>query len=131
MPGFKQLAKREDARITRETDDAIKNSPALQELEHLCTIDIPSPTDFALVKKDRDFNEQKFLVYYYRSGISYDRVKAFYSDCLGQRGWQLTEQKDGGWGPSNMVFRKDQFSITIYDKEYGNDTSYGVVCRKL
>ena len=130
MPGFKQLAKREDARITRETNEAIKSSPPLQKLERLCTIDVPPPTDFALVKKSRDFNEQKFLIYYYHSETPYNRVKSFYSDSLGQRGWQLTEQKDGGWGPSKIVFRKDEFSVTIYDKEYGNDTNYGVVCSK-
>jgi hypothetical protein len=131
MPGFKQIAKREDARITRETDEAIQNSPGLQELERLCTLDIPSPTDFVLVQKSRDFNEQKFLIYYYRSGMTYERVKTFYSDFLRQHGWQLTEQKDCCWGPSKLVFRRDSFSVTIYDKEYGEDTSYVVECSRL
>jgi hypothetical protein len=131
MPGFKQIAQREGARITRETDEAIKKSPALHELNQLCTRDIPLPPCFALAYKSRDFDEEKFLSYYYRASIEYKDVKRFYLDYLPPRNWQLAEQKDGGWGPSKLVFRREAYEVIIYDKEYGNDTFYSVVCRKL
>jgi RHS repeat-associated protein len=38
----------QDERITRETREAIKNSPALQELNTLCTEEIPQPNGFVL-----------------------------------------------------------------------------------
>src|SRR5205814_4525922 len=72
MPGFKQIAQREDARITRETDEAINKSPALQQLNQLCTHDIPLPPGFVLADKSRDFNEEKFLSYGYRASIDYE-----------------------------------------------------------
>src|SRR5437879_5888889 len=72
MPGFKQLAKREDARITRETDEAINKSPALQQLNQLCTHDVPVPNGFILANKSRDFNEETFLSYGYQASTDYE-----------------------------------------------------------
>jgi hypothetical protein len=130
LPGFKQIAKREEARITRETDEAIKKSPALQELEHLCTREIPRPEGFVPVNKSRDFHEEKFLSYGYHSSSDYGSVKRFYIEYLPKHGWLLTKQKDGGWGPSNMEFRRESHIVTIYDMGAGEGESYGIVCAK-
>ena len=131
MPGIKQLGRREEARITRETDEAIKTSPAFQQLNELCTREIPVPDGFVLANKSRGVNEPRFLSYGYRASIDYETVKRFYLGYLPSRGWQLKEQKDGGWGPSKLVFRKEGFEVIIYDKEYGDDSIYFVECAKL
>jgi hypothetical protein len=77
LPGFKQEAKRQDERITRETEEAIKKSPALQELDHLCTVEIPRPESFVIVNKSRDVHDGKFLSYGYHSQLDYQSVKSF------------------------------------------------------
>ena len=131
LPGFRQEAKRQEERITRETEEAIKKSSALQELNHLCTEEIPRPEGFVSVNKSRDFNEERFLSYGYHSPLDYESVKRFYLDYFAQRGWQLTKQKDGGWGPSEIEFRKDSYRVTIYDMGAGEGENYGLVCAKL
>lgn len=130
FPGFKQEAKRQEERITRETEEAIQKSPALQELNHLCTEEIPRPEGFVLVNKSRDFNKERFLSYGYHSTLGYESVKRFYLDYFAQHGWQLTKQKDGGWGPSEIEFRKDSYGVTIYDMGAGEGENYGLVCAK-
>jgi hypothetical protein len=131
LPGFKEETKRQEERITKETEEAIKKSPALQQLDHLCTQEISRPEGFISVKKSRDFNEEKFVSYGYHSSLDYQSVKRFYLDYSSQHGWQLTKQKDGGWGPSELEFRKDSFAVIIYDMGGGEGENYAVVCKKL
>jgi len=131
MPGIKQLGRREEARITRETDEAIKTSPVLQQLNELCTRKIPLPDGFVLANKARSVNEPIFLSYGYRASIDYETVKRFYLDYLPKQGWQLTEQKDGGWGPSRLTFHRKDFKVIINDKQYGDDALYFIECVKL
>jgi hypothetical protein len=131
LPGFKQEAKRQDERITRETEEAIKKSPALQELDRLCTTEIVRPEGFVSVKKSRDFHQERFLSYGYHSTLDYQSVKRFFLNYFVQHGWQLTEEKDHGWGPSKIEFRKDTFKVTIYDMGRGEGENYGMVCAKV
>lgn len=130
LPGFKQEAKRQEERVTRETDEAIKKSPALQELAHLCTEEIPRPQDFVQSRKYRDVNGEKFVGYAYNAKVDYSSVRSFYVDYFTQHGWQLTNQKDGGWGPSGLEFRNDKYKVKIYDKGQP-DGSYDIVCARL
>lgn len=130
LPVLREEARRQDERITRETDEAIKKSPKLQELNRLCTETIPKPTEFELLYKDRDYHEETFISYAYRATLDYQTVKRFYLDYFGQNGWELKEEKDDGWGPSKIVFHKDSYRVSVYDKESGGKT-YSVVCGKL
>jgi hypothetical protein len=131
VPGFKQEAKRQDQRITRETEEAIRKSPALQELNRLCTEEIPRPDGFVLVKKSRDFHDEKFLSYGYHSTLDYQSVKRFYVDYFAQHGWKLNREKDDGWGPSEIEFRKDRYQVTISDVVRGKEINYFAVCERL
>lgn len=122
LPVLREEAKRQDERITRETE-AIKESPKLQELNQLCTDKIPKPTGFELWSKDRDYHEETWLDYGYRSALDYQTVKRFYLDYFAQNGWQLTKEKDDGWGPSEIEFHKDSYRVTIYDKEWEENST--------
>jgi hypothetical protein len=64
----------------------------------------------------RDFNEENFLGYAYQSSADYKTVKTFYLKYFADHGWQLSKQKDGGWGPSEIEFRNDRYRVTVYDK---------------
>jgi hypothetical protein len=131
LPGFKQEGKRQEERITRETDEAIKKSPLLQELDRLCTQELPRPDGFVPVNKYRDFNEEKFLGYGYHSELDYQSVKSFYVNHLTQHGWQLTEQKDEGWGQRKIEFRNEKYRVTIFDMGGGKGTNYALNCGTL
>lgn len=130
LPGFKEEAKRQEERITRETEEAIKKSPALQELARLCATEIPRPQGFVEKRKYRDYNEEKFVGYAYNAKIDYSSVKSFYLDYFTQHGWQITKQKDGGWGPSELEFSNGKYQVKIYDKGQP-DGAYDIVCAKL
>lgn len=130
LPGFKQEAQRQEERLTRETDEAIKKSPALQELARLCVTEIPRPQGFVEKLKYRDPHEEKFVGYAYNAKVDYAFVKSFYLDYFSQRGWQLTKQKDGGWGPSQLEFRNDKYQVKISDKVQP-DGAYHIVCFRL
>jgi hypothetical protein len=131
LPGFKQEAKRQEERITRETNEAIQKSPALQKLNHLCTEQIPLPDGFVLVNKSRDFNEERFLSYGYRASNDYESVKHFYIGHFTQNGWEVAGQKNGGWGPSNVRFRNGEYQVTIYNMRATDGINYALVCAKL
>lgn len=57
-------------------------------------------------------------------------MKRFYLDYFAQNGWELTEEKDDGWGPSEIEFHKDSYRVSIYDKE-SEGKNYSIVCGKL
>ncbi|HKY30186.1 MAG TPA: hypothetical protein VJM12_19810 [Pyrinomonadaceae bacterium] len=58
------------------------------------------------MNKSRDFHEETFVSYGYRSTLDYPSVKQFYLNYFPQNGWQLTKQKDDGWGPDEIEFRQ-------------------------
>lgn len=131
LPGFKREAKRQEELTTRETEAAINRSPTFQEINHLCTQEIPRPSDFLLVNKYMSLREEKFLGYGYRSALDFGSIKSFYITNLTERGWQLVRQKDGGWGPSEMEFRKEGFQVIISNTIGGEEIKYFVHCAKL
>ncbi|HKO42307.1 MAG TPA: hypothetical protein VJU84_03395 [Pyrinomonadaceae bacterium] len=130
-PGLKQAGKRAEDRGTRATEEAIKKSPSLQELHRLCTEEIPRPNDFVPVSKDKDPHGERYLGYGYHSSADYKIVKEFYVDQLTKLGWQLVKQKDGGWGPREVEFRKDDHLVKIYDMGQGEGINYSLHCEKL
>lgn len=131
LPVLKEVAKRQDERITRETDEALKKSPKLQELNQLCTEKIPRPPGFELVSKDRDYHEETFMTYGYRSKLDYQTVKRFYLDYFAQNGWVLAEDKNDGWGDQKIEVHKDSYRVTIYDMGAGEGRHYSIVCGKI
>ena len=132
LPGFKQAGKLQEERITRETDEAIKTSSALQQLDRLCTQEIPRPEGFLSMNKFKNLNGETFLGYGYHSALDYQSVKHFYVNYFAQHGWQVTKQKDGGWGPSKIEFRKDTNKVTISESGYdGEGINYFVECAQL
>lgn len=126
LPGLREEARRQDERVSRETDEAIRTTPVLQDLARLCTEEIPRPRDFVESRKYADFNDKKFLGYVYDSALDYSSVRAFYRGFFLQHGWRLAGEKEG-WGPSQMEFRNDKYRVTIYDKG-ARDGAYDVVC---
>jgi hypothetical protein len=131
LPGLKQEAKRQEERTTHETEEAIQKSPAFQELNKLCTQEIPQPVGVILTRKYKSLRDERFLGYGYRSPLNYGAITEFYIGNLTERGWQLTKEKDGGWGPSTIELRKGGFEVKISEASSGDTTTYYVHCERL
>lgn len=131
MPGGRQIAKQQEERITRETEEAIKKSPVLQELDHMCTREVPRPDEFVPINKYGDLRRERFLGYGYRSGADYQSVKSFYINYFTQHGWQLTNQKDAGWGQPYVEFSKDNYKVKVYRLTGDDGINYSLYCEKL
>lgn len=130
VPGFKQLAEREDNRITSQTREAIQKSPRLQEIDRKCVREIVHPADFVLFSMRRDPHSDR-LSYGYRSKDSYQNVKRYYIEHLGNNGWQNTDSQDKGWGLPFVEFRKDDYTIRVSYQGTGTELNYTVACEKL
>ncbi len=130
-PGFQGEAKRQEERITRDTEEAIKKSAALQELDRLCTQEIARPEGFVPVNKYRDLHGDRFLGYGYQSALDYGSVSTFYQNFLSQHGWQLTKRKDNGWGQRQIEFRKGRYEVILYDLGGSEGINYSLHCEKL
>lgn len=131
LPAFQREAKRQDAIMTRETVEAIKKFPVLQELDKLCTQEIPRPDGFVFTHQSWDFHENRWLVYHYRSKDDYKTVKQFYMTYFAKQGWRITNQKDEGWGPSRIEFGNEKYRVKIEDLTGLDGPSYAVLCEKL
>jgi hypothetical protein len=114
LPGIRGYVKREDERITKATEEAVKKSPLLQDLDHLCTKEISVPDDFVLVSRDMGTTStpatQTFLGYGYSSRSDYQQVKKFYKDRLLPKGWQLITEKDAGGDEANYSLQCGRLS---------------------
>jgi hypothetical protein len=130
LPGLRQVAKQEEERETKETEEAIRKSPALQELDRLCTQEIPRPDGFVLVKKFNGFHSVIFVGYGYHSGSGYQEVKTFYMKYFTQHGWLLTKQEDGSWGPMSVEFSKDSYKVVVDRLSGGDGLNYDITCEK-
>jgi hypothetical protein len=129
-PVFRKLAEREDARRIKQTEEDVVKSPELQELDHLCTKEIPVFTGFVPNGRFAGPTRTTSLTYFYRSPAAYARVKAFYVDYFSQSGWTLTRQKENGGGPDELEFKKTPYRIVI--SHGGLDAAdYSMDCDKL
>lgn len=131
LPGFKEESERQEERITRETEAAIRESPQLRELNQLCIETIPRPSDFVLVNKFRTLNSGPLLGYGYHSAWDYDSVKSFYLTSLPPNRWHVITDRTGGWRPSKIEFRKDSYTVRISESGLSDEhITYFLECSK-
>jgi len=131
FPGFKQLAKQQEERITRETEEAIKKSPVLQDLDRLCTQEILRPEGFVPINKYKDLHGERFLGYGYQSKADFSGVESFYVSYFVQHGWNLTKQDDRKWGFPKIEFRNQKYQVKIYDAGQDGEINYLLHCELL
>ena len=129
-PVFRKLAEKEDAKQIKRTDEKVAKSPELQDLDRLCTKEIPLFDGFILRGRFARSPLTTSLTYFYRSSASYSRVKAFYSSYFSQNGWTLVRQKENSWGPDELEFKKLTYKIIISHGGLG-EADYAIGCHKL
>ena len=130
-PIFRKLAKDSAERIAKQTEEDLKKSPVLQEIDRLCIQEIPIFEGFRLVRKESWQSRNPFLSYSYSSTADFQPVRTFYKDYFSRKGWQLRHDQVGGWGPAwHATWRNQNHSVSItYQPE--DESNYGMFCQKL
>lgn len=131
LPGLRSQAEREEARLNRESEEAVKNSPLLQQLDSFCTSHVPPALGFVGVNRHLDFRGRKALIYGYHSNASFATVKQEYKNRLLPEGWKVTREEDHTWGESRLTLVGGSYSIDIYDVGSGQGVNYKIHCESL
>jgi hypothetical protein len=130
-PVFRRMANASDERIAKQTEEELKKSPILQEINRLCTEQVPIFNGFRQVRRLSWQSENPFLSYSYESSADVQTVRVFYKDYFSRNGWDLRHDQMGGWGPAwHATWRKSGYSISI-EKTTTDDYVYGLFCQKL
>ena len=131
-PSFKRLGEDWEKRNAKYTEEALRKSPELQELDRLCTQEVPLFEGFKLVRKSTFGSNDPFITYYYSSDAELPRVKDFYVGFFSGANWQVVENEEGGWGPRwHAVFRKGNYKVAATYFGPGEEGNYAFDCMKL
>ena len=132
LPGVSAIAEREDERAKKETDEAIKNSPALQELDAFCSAQVPATLGFVSLHRRLDSSAGRLtLSYSYHSDANFDRVKQEYKNQLVPNGWRVTLEEEVSSAESRIEFAGNDHTIKVYYIPSGKETNYKVYCEKV
>ena len=129
-PGFKERAAQEDARITKETQEAIKRDPVLGDLNHLCAETIPKVDGAQLLSMSHSTHSRTFISYHYGVTTPFPQIKAVFRDYFQQKEWELIGEKDANWGPPNIDFRTDTYQITVWGSSPNDTAGFSLTCAK-
>lgn len=125
---LKGLIEESDRRISKQTDEAIKNDPVLQELDRLCTGIIPLPSDFVLIRKG-DLDDRIVTIgYYYKSDTPYSEARLLWVNYFSQNGWEAEKEQDVF--PRNLQFTNGSYKVSFYNGGLGA-AQYSVSCEKM
>lgn len=121
--------------VKRENEERIKASPLLQEIDRVCTTDIPLFNGLNL--KSRVGWEEvanPFIAYTYACDTADNlKIRDHYKNFLTQNGWQLTKDQIGGVGPPWILESRKTgyaFSMTYFGPGAGGDI-YTLTCTRM
>ena len=124
---LKGLIEESDRRISKQTDEAIKNDPELQELDRLCT-GIPLPSDFVLIRKG-DLDDRIVTIgYYYKSDTPYSEARLLWINYFSQNGWEAEKEQDVF--PRTLRFKNGSYRASFFNGGLGA-AQYSLSCEKL
>ena len=119
-----------ERRRTLETQEAIKLSPSLQEIDRICT-SIPKPDDAKLILMRKNIrNSSEFLVYGYLTDKTYEQVKRFYTDYYVSNDWSDVEEMKG-LKTNEISSTKDGIKTTIGYAKVHSGVNFSFMCTRL
>ena len=131
LPGVSAIAEREAERAHKEADEAIKNSPALQELDTLCSQQVPA-LGFTRLYRRLDRSGGRLTVSQsYHSDANFATVKQEYKNQLAPAGWRVTVEEDVSRAESRIEFARDGYTMKIYNVPSAKEANYVVYCEKV
>jgi hypothetical protein len=128
IPIIKDYILAKEKEKTERTEEAIKNSKVLQELDSVCN-SIPLMKEFSLIYKDMNVNNRTSLSFAYYSEIKFADAEKFYTNHFLQNNWKLIEK--GNLSSDYFVYEKDGFRIGIYYSDTGDGVTYLRECDKI
>lgn len=131
LPGFRQLSEQQERQMRKVADEKIEKQPVFQELNKLCTQEIPIYEGFSLINIHLSWNEEKYLTYFYFSDADWRKVRVFYKDYFAKNSWQIIEDYDTNWGSNKIEVKKDSYRVILYNNGLGEDANYGFHCEKI
>ena len=132
LPGIREIAEQWDKKAEQYTEELIGESPVFQELNHLCTEEIPLFEGFKFVSRNAIQNpKRKFLTYFYFSEAKHHEVKMFYLDYFTKSEWQIIEQEDSGWGSIKLEVKRNNYRVILFHKGLGDKANYAFHCEKI
>ena len=115
---------RSDSEINRETDQLIRQSKDLQNLEKICT-QLPILGRLTPVRKFVGKNENT-LSYYYSLSQDFNHLKAVYKESLLRDGWIVAKEEPSLW-EEQIEFEKETLRVHIAYGNFGNE-NYALHC---
>jgi hypothetical protein len=128
LPIFKRAVLENEKASTIQTEEAIKNSAVLQDLDRVCG-QVPLPADFHFVWKSFTIDKKIILFTYYHSETSYETARDFWLDYFARTGW--SSSSDGVSFPRNIVATQGTYRVTIFYGGMGDRTNFSIDCELL
>jgi len=125
---FKKLAQSSDEEITRQTEEAIKKDPDLQELNRIC-MDIPLPQNSHLVRKGGPDDQHKSIWVLYKTPASFDDLERGWLSHFQTSTWRLKERRDSSL-MRILEFESQQSSVEIQYGGMGESANVAFGCKK-
>lgn len=125
----RQIKKKIADNTTRATDEAIKGSPKLQELNKICT-DIPLPDDFVFEEKyllTVGLNEN--LTYSYDSKTAFNESRKIFEDYFKEKDWRVRDMSDKY--PPGLDFTDGNVNVSVGAESIGDGFAYTIYCKRL
>lgn len=113
---------------TKSTDNAIRESVSLQELNSVCT-NVSLPEGFAFVSKGGIDDQKISLAYHYSSRISFDEARKSFERYFAEKGW--SEEDLSHRYPKQLDFTDGNYRIAVNYAEGNEISNYSIYCEKL
>ncbi len=113
---------------TRETNNAIAKSEALQELNRIC-VDVKLPDNFTFMSKGGIDDQKLSLAYRYYSEIPFNDARKTFEKYFADMCW--SEKDLSHRYPKQLEFTNNQYLIAISFLERQSSSNYSIYCEKL
>ena len=131
LPGLRSVAEQQDAQRRQEADEAVKNSPMLQELDAFCGKQVPPALGFTVTSRVLDSPKKVSLVYGYHSKADFETAKQEYKNMLLPQGFAVTLEEDSSFEPSRILFANKTHSIRIFYFGRLEKANYKIHCERV
>ena len=113
---------------TQATDEAIKRSTALQELDKICT-NIDLPAEFKFLGKGGLDDQKLSLAYNYYSDLQFEEGRKIFEHYFIKEGWIETDLSQRY--PKQLDFANKDYRIAINYRDKFRSSNYTMYCEKL
>jgi hypothetical protein len=118
-----------DENATKQAEQKVAESPALQELDKVCTA-LPFLQDISLIGRRISTRKSNFLAYSYETKMNLDNMRVSDKKFLLETGWTLFRDEKG-YFDYTMKYRKANYLMIITYGLSGDSSIYVVTCEDL